>query len=401
MDRKTTSTSTKYIGITIRRSTKSSAIQIRFTYKGITCREVLNIEPTEANQRYASRLRSEIMNKIERGTFSYIEYFPASKKAKVFGFAVSKVTLGKLLKDYLITSEKTLEESTYVNYRKVINKYLIPELEHILAIDFTPRHIRALIKKLNKSLKTTRNILTPLRNVIEEAINDDIISKNPFDRVIVKKNIDIEKLNNKEEEDVDPFTKQEINAIIRAAQPELAWQLQFWFFTGLRPSEFFEASWADVDFIKKQIRIWKTVVYGKRKDRTKTKAGTRFVTLLPPALEALKNLKQYTFLAGNQINVNPRKREPYIRDKQFREWIWRPLLKKAGIRYRYPYNIRHTWASMMLSNGENIMWVAKQMGHTTVATVIKVYGKFIPDGSVATGYQTKTEWGNFLEVSNK
>jgi len=42
---------------------------------------------------------------------------------------------------------------------------------------------------------------------------------------------------------------------------------------------------------------------------------------------------------------------------------------------------------MMLSNGENIMWVAKQMGHTNVEMVIKTYGKWIPDHSITAGYK--------------
>lgn len=38
-------------------------------------------------------------------------------------------------------------------------------------------------------------------------------------------------------------------------------------------------------------------------------------------------------------------------------------LRKAGVRYRYPYQMRHTFASQALSAGENAMWVARQMGH--------------------------------------
>jgi len=36
----------------------------------------------------------------------------------------------------------------------------------------------------------------------------------------------------------------------------------------------------------------------------------------------------------------------------------------AGVCYRYPYQMRHTYAPMMLQAGESVMWVAQQMGHT-------------------------------------
>ncbi len=61
------------------------------------------------------------------------------------------------------------------------------------------------------------------------------------------------------------------------------------------------------------------------------------------------------------------------------------ILKRAGIRYRNTYQNRHTYASMMLSQGENIMWVSKQLGHVDVEMVIKTYGHWISDNSMPSG----------------
>ena len=40
-----------------------------------------------------------------------------------------------------------------------------------------------------------------------------------------------------------------------------------------------------------------------------------------------------------------------------------PTLRKAGIRYRNPYQTRHTFATQMISRGANLFWLASQMGH--------------------------------------
>ncbi|WP_231990347.1 hypothetical protein [Nitrosomonas ureae] len=48
------------------------------------------------------------------------------------------------------------------------------------------------------------------------------------------------------------------------------------------------------------------------------------------------------------------------------------------MKYRTPYQTRHTFASMMLSSGEHYMWVAHQMGHKDWGMIIKVYGRWIP-----------------------
>ncbi|EKD73099.1 MAG: hypothetical protein ACD_45C00462G0002 [uncultured bacterium] len=67
-------------------------------------------------------------------------------------------------------------------------------------------------------------------------------------------------------------------------------------------------------------------------------------------------------------------------------------VKKAGVRYRNPYQTRHTYASMLLSAGENPLWVAKQMGHQNTEMIIKHYGRWIPDKSTVTGYKLVNNW---------
>ncbi|CAM3948244.1 hypothetical protein BIW53_08805 [Pseudoalteromonas byunsanensis] len=47
---------------------------------------------------------------------------------------------------------------------------------------------------------------------------------------------------------------------------------------------------------------------------------------------------------------------------QVRKNIWLPILKKSEVRYRHPYQARHTFATMLISEGRNLWWVADQMG---------------------------------------
>jgi integrase len=54
-----------------------------------------------------------------------------------------------------------------------------------------------------------------------------------------------------------------------------------------------------------------------------------------------------------------------------------PLLERSGVRYRNPYQARHTYASALLTQGTNPWYVAQQLGHVDVTMVFQVYGKFI------------------------
>ncbi len=56
---------------------------------------------------------------------------------------------------------------------------------------------------------------------------------------------------------------------------------------------------------------------------------------------------------------------------------------------------------MLLSAGENIMWVANQMGHVDTEMVMLTYGKWIPDSTINRGYKPINNWSNCLgQVSN-
>ncbi|WP_290680235.1 tyrosine-type recombinase/integrase [Halothiobacillus sp. 15-55-196] len=115
------------------------------------------------------------------------------------------------------------------------------------------------------------------------------------------------------------------------------------------------------------------------------------LALLLLAIEALKAQKEHSLQhPSGVIFLNPRTGEPWEGDAPIRKTLWVPTLKKPGVRYRRPYQTRHTFASMMLSAGENIAWVAKMMGHGGLSMVSRVYGKWVQDtdpqaGSKAVG----------------
>lgn len=89
------------------------------------------------------------------------------------------------------------------------------------------------------------------------------------------------------------------------------------------------------------VRVHQVVVAKQRKSTTKTPSGTRDVYLLPAARAALEAQKAHTFLAGARVFHNARTGKPWDGDKQIRV-IWQFILKAAGVRYRCPYQCRHT-----------------------------------------------------------
>lgn len=92
---------------------------------------------------------------------------------------------------------------------------------------------------------------------------------------------------------------------------------------------------------------------------------------------------------GEEVFQNPRLERRWEGDQPIRKTLWTGILQNAGVRYRNPYQTRHTYASMMLSAGEHPMWVAKQMGHADWTMIARVYGRWMPEADILAGKKRK------------
>ncbi|PZP30473.1 MAG: integrase [Roseateles depolymerans] len=356
-------------------------IQIAFSFRGIQCRELLSPRPiTQTSLNNAGGLRAEIQRRIAEGNFVYGDYFPDSDRAKQFDAGGHRVLMKQLLQKQLEVYErqvdnKTISPSTFDGYRKAINSERMKYWHAYTLRDATPSRLRDWISGLGVTAKFARNLLTPLRSVMEDALNDELITFNPFDRIALDKLL--KQSSKASDYEVDPFSLAEREALLKAARADERGLIQFAFATGLRPGELMALRWNRIDFIGNTVRVDLNLVAGVEKD-PKTEAGIRDVDLDDSALAALATQKPLTFLAGDHVFLNPRTGEAWETDAQIRKTLWQHLCTRAGVRYRNPYQMRHTFASSLLTAGTNPWYVAAQLGHVDVQMVYKVYGKFIP-----------------------
>lgn len=93
------------------------------------------------------------------------------------------------------------------------------------------------------------------------------------------------------------------------------------------------------------------------------------------------------------VFTHPGTGQPLRGDVDVRDF-WVAALEAAGVTHRRQYQTRHTYASMMLSAGENPVWVAQQMGHTNFSMLIRVYGRWIPEQTSDAGSKAVAKfWG--------
>lgn len=372
-------------GIELRSGSDSESIRIHFMYRGMLCREPLKLAHTKQNINYAIRLRAEVLNAIERdsagvGSFDYGKFFPDSKIAVKFGYVQpSKLKIGDMLRAYLVDAKKTLAPSTYKIYSEACEYHLFKEFEHTLITELKAPRLRDWIKTLDCKAKSIKNITQPLRNVIEGAINDDLIEYNPFERVKLSKIISKDQFDS--EFEVDPFSIDEIHRILASCPNDQVRNLwKFSFATGMRPSELMALEWQMIDWVGFTVSVRQVRVVGKTSKRTKTASGKRNIDMRLAAHEALINQEKHTKLQRGLIFRNENMDDGFWSAKVLRRH-WTHILLKAGVRYRNPYQTRHTFASTLLSEGGKPLYVANQMGHKTVEMINRNYGRWINQGN--------------------
>jgi integrase len=355
---------------------RPGSIRILFQFQGERRRETLFVggepmPPTPANLKYARRVAVEIGDKIRSGTFKYKDYFPDSPAAVAGGEPERAVPLlFDLFDAWLRVAD--LKGSTRRQYRTRITSFWKTQLNNV-PIDQI-RHsdiLEALAAGTWKSAKSRNNELSMIRGPFEMAKHDKHIDENPC-AAIASKEV--------QSSPPDPFAQDEVREILAHLASHRPQQIlnfvELMFYSGLRTSEGIGLRWENVDFRAKEMLIEGGNVYDEETDTTKT-AKSRIVLLSAPAFVALQRQKAHTFLQGVYVFHDPKTDEPWkyqtITDVRS---FWKITLKRLGIRYRRPYNMRHTYATLGIMSGARPAFLATQLGHS-LRVFFDVYAKWI------------------------
>ena len=362
-------------GVSVRydKHERATGIQLAFTYKGIQCREPVGYEITQAGLNAAANKLGTIKHEIAKGTFFYVDFFPKSNKLKLFGGATTGVTVKTYLDRYVNKAEERgLSIATIIGYKKDL-KGLEP-LWSIPVAELERRTIVNFVENATVSSKTLGNRLSVLRSALNAAITDKVIRLNPLIGFKLKEHIKIAKKtdNRKKHKDVLPFTPNELAKIRKETSGTETAIITLLSETGLRSSEWVALKKEDVCLINLEVSIYDAVVHGVTKG-TKTEAGHRAIPISQELADLLelemdKHDEEYVFVndQGRRWNAN-----------SFRKHRWSKIIERAGVRYRYPYQLRHTFATRLISQGENLWKISKQMGHASPLQLFGHYGNYI------------------------
>ncbi|GHR64001.1 hypothetical protein VN0559_14890 [Helicobacter pylori] len=218
-------------------------------------------------------------------------------------------------------------------------------------------------KKYKKNTLVSLNAL--LKSFLEFCEQEGYTDKSPYFAITLK--------NVQEGEKIKPFNLEEVKTLIEnASSLRLRAFLVVAFFTGLRTGEQLALLWSDIDFENKTINIDKSLNLSGVITTPKNKPSIRQVDLLEPVEKILKELKASEPANKKMIFLSIPKRT-----QEFQQ-AFKKLLKALNLKERKLYTTRHTFASLMLSQGEEAMWVSQMLGHKDLNTTYSAYSHYIP-----------------------
>ncbi|MGL2907963.1 tyrosine-type recombinase/integrase [Helicobacter pylori] len=212
---------------------------------------------------------------------------------------------------------------------------------------------------------TIHNFNANLKSFLAFCESEHFLNQNPYYSITLK--------NAQEAKAIEPFSLEEVKTIIENA-PSLRLKafLVVAIFTGMRTGEQLALQWEDIDFNEKTITINKSLNELGQITSPKNKPSIREVDLLEPVEKILKELQESEPENKKFVFIETPKRSS-IFQRHFKA-----LLKALNLKDRKLYTTRHTFASLMLSQGEEAMWVSKMLGHKDLNTTYKTYSHYIP-----------------------
>ena len=377
-----------------------------FRYRGERCRELTTLTDSPANRKKMERALVKIDTDIADGVFDYSRAFPGSKKAARFaqpktGASASALAIAEslattsslpLFADFSRTWKLEKQVEWRIGYREAVDSILTTHLLPAFGAMHVDQIDRPAVLRFRSGVGDQRNgaaasekddckplapatinrIVGVLRMILDEgALRYGF--PNPCHGI---KRLKLQR------KDIDPFTLEQMQQILDRVRPDYRPYLTFRFLTGVRSGEAHGLKWKHVDFERREILIRETFQNG-RTEYTKTDGSQREVHMSQPVYDALMSMRPKAYIDDPQSCADhyvfcTRNGHP-IDNTNFNDRVWKPLLRNLGFKYRRPYEMRHTCATLWLAAGESPEWIARQLGHTTTEMLFRTYSRYVPN----------------------
>jgi integrase len=144
--------------------------------------------------------------------------------------------------------------------------------------------------------------------------------------------------------------------------------------TGMRRGEILALRWGDVDWGGRRIWVRRSVGSDGRFQQPKTRGSVRAIAATPTLVSALRLHRMASGFKGEEDLIFPSERGTPLDGRNMVRRFFEAALRKAGLlRIRF-HDLRHTYASLLIAQGEHPKLISEQLGHASVQITLDRYG---------------------------
>jgi integrase len=322
----------------------------------------------------AQRVAKAIRERLARGDFNLAP--PADVQ-----------TLRVYAESWLKTASGSLKASTVTFYRAHLTAHILPLLGDRPVTSVIRQDCRELVttcRGKGLSRGSVRGIVRTLSTILSQAVEDDLLEANPALRMGRYL-----RAGDEPKKTIDPLTRAEAATLLAVSRERYA----RWFplllcalRSGLRQGELLGLRWADVDFASGFLHVRQNRVHGVT--TTPKNHQVRKVDMsaqLCLELEALRRRERARWLADGAEHpsmVFSSDTGGFLDVGNVRRAFYR-ILTGAGLRHIRFHDLRHTFASLLIQQGESLAYIRDQMGHASIQITVDTYGHLVPGGNRA------------------
>lgn len=272
----------------------------------------------------------------------------------------------------------TMSENSRSNYQGYLDKRIYPALGDLKLPEVTPAQLTALLLDVQaegKAHSTVIKVYTILHSFFKMAYLGDMIDRNPMDKVERPKP-------RKDEVKADgpqSYTPSEVQKIIAGLEQEpLKWQalVHLLIDTGIRRGECCALQWKNIDFEIGAVSIVGNLCYTPTKGvylDTPKNSHIRTVYTGAHTLALLRQLRVEQSRKAISAYVFTKETSPEPMHPQSPTRYLKKFSGRYGVPDLHPHKLRHTFASIAITNGADVASVSEAPGHSDKAVTLRMY----------------------------
>ena len=280
---------------------------------------------------------------------------------------------------FMPTKEVKLSENARSNYRTYLNKHILPALGKYILKEVSPAMISRFLLDFQKkgySHSTVIKVYNILNGVFEMAFMDESIPISPM----LKVKRPVPRKDESHTEEIDKaLTVQELREVLSCVEHEpLKWRVYINLAadTGARRGELCGLQWKDIDWNTQTITICRNLQYtpdaGVYVANTKN-GKSRVVDVGQETLSMLRTLREKQAAACISQWVFTQDGTPEPMHPQTPTRYFTRFGKRHNIKGFHPHLLRHTSASIAITNGADVVSVSQRLGHSDTAVTLRMY----------------------------